>query len=58
MALVHSRVHTVYYLKSTQGSGGCGSTYSVHEEKGLNHRFDVWKRKEEVGEVEEISADA
>jgi tRNA-specific adenosine deaminase 3 len=59
MALVHSRVQTVYFLKRREGSGGCGTTYSLHEDKGLNHRFEVWRRKEVAGEleIEDVSVD-
>lgn len=61
MALIHSRVQTVYFLfPSSQAGGFCGAhagaddraaclgaedggPYSIHEQSGLNHRYDVWR---------------
>lgn len=43
MSLLHSRIAHVYYVKRSPGSGGCGSVMDVHEEGGLNHRFEVWE---------------
>lgn len=43
MALLHSRVSVVYYIRPSEGAGGLGSVYHVHEDKGLNHKFEVWK---------------
>ncbi|GAA5906305.1 hypothetical protein JCM5296_000310 [Sporobolomyces johnsonii] len=43
MSLLHSRIKELYFVKRAPGSGGCGSLYSVHEDGGLNHRFDVWE---------------
>lgn len=43
MSLLHSRISQLYFIKSSNGSGGCGSVYSVHEDGGLNHRFEVWQ---------------
>ncbi|KAI5481377.1 Set and Cytidine deaminase-like domain containing protein [Pseudohyphozyma bogoriensis] len=43
MSLLHSRIKELYFIKSAPGSGGCGSVYAVHEDKGLNHGFEVWK---------------
>ncbi|TIA90551.1 hypothetical protein E3P99_01529 [Wallemia hederae] len=42
MALVHSRVRDIYYLRKSKSSGGCGSVYSVHEMQNLNHHFEAW----------------
>ncbi|GAA6006657.1 Tad3p [Rhodotorula paludigena] len=43
MSLLHSRIKQLYYIKRAPGAGGCGSLYSVHEDGGLNHRFEVWE---------------
>ncbi|KAK4051644.1 tRNA-specific adenosine deaminase subunit tad3 [Microbotryomycetes sp. JL201] len=43
MSLMHSRIANLFYLKSSPGSGGLGSLFSVHEDGGLNHKFEVWK---------------
>lgn len=59
MALVHSRVQTIFFIKPSPGAGGCcgsglrpemrcshaedGGPYAVQEQAGLNHHFDVWK---------------
>jgi len=43
MSLLHSRIAQLYYVKSAPGSGGCGSLYKVHEDGGLNHRYEVWE---------------
>ncbi|TIC44253.1 cytidine deaminase-like protein [Wallemia mellicola] len=42
MALVHSRVRDIYFLKKSSSSGGCGSVYGVHEMPNLNHHFEAW----------------
>lgn len=43
MAILHSRVAAVYFIKDSPQSGGMGSLYSVHEDRGLNHKFQVWQ---------------
>ena len=43
MSLLHSRISQLYYVKTAPGSGGCGSLYKVHEDGGLNHRYEVWE---------------
>ncbi|KPV73499.1 uncharacterized protein RHOBADRAFT_54718 [Rhodotorula graminis WP1] len=43
MSLLHSRIKALYYIKRAPGAGGAGSLYSVHEDGGLNHRFEVWE---------------
>lgn len=43
MALLHSRVTVVHYIRPSHGAGGLGAEYHVHEDKGLNHKFEVWK---------------
>ncbi|WFC99172.1 tRNA-specific adenosine deaminase subunit tad3 [Malassezia yamatoensis] len=64
MALIHSRVKTVYFLFPSAHAGGfCGAhagvngiaacvggedggPYAIHEQSGLNHRYDVWRWKD------------
>lgn len=45
MALLHSRVKDVYYLKSMEKTGGCGGVACVPKLEGVNHRFGIarWK---------------
>ncbi|GAA5991638.1 hypothetical protein JCM10908_001067 [Rhodotorula pacifica] len=43
MSLLHSRIKNLFYIKRAPGAGGCGSLYSVHEDQGLNHRFEVYE---------------
>ncbi|BGP18724.1 hypothetical protein JCM10213_009203 [Rhodosporidiobolus nylandii] len=43
MSLLHSRIKQLYYVKRAPGAGGCGSLYNVHEDGGLNHRYEVWE---------------
>ena len=43
MALLHSRIATLIWVRESPGSGGCGSEYSLHESKGTNHRYEVWR---------------
>ena len=45
MALLHSRIGTLIWMRESPGSGGCGSVYNLHESKGTNHRFEVWRIK-------------
>ena len=45
MSLLHSRIAQLYYVRKASGSGGCGSVYSVHEDVGLNHKFEVFALK-------------
>ncbi|BGP26646.1 tRNA-specific adenosine deaminase subunit tad3 [Rhodotorula toruloides] len=45
MSLLHSRIKNLFFIKRAPGAGGCGSLYSVHEDGGLNHRFEVWEWK-------------
>ncbi|GAA5904845.1 hypothetical protein JCM6882_003221 [Rhodosporidiobolus microsporus] len=49
MSLLHSRIRQLYYIKRAPGAGGCGSLYNVHEDGGLNHRFEVWEWAGETG---------
>ena len=43
MALLHSRISTVYYLKSNASDGALGSKYKLHCLKKTNHRFNVYQ---------------
>lgn len=54
MSLLHSRIAQLYYVKPASGSGGCGSVYSVHEDGGLNHRFEVWAWRGGEGSGSEV----
>ncbi|SCV74797.1 BQ2448_7826 [Microbotryum intermedium] len=61
MALLHSRIANVYYIKKAPGSGGCGSVFAVQEGEGLNHKFEVWEWRgggvEGIGEGLEVELD-
>lgn len=59
MSLLHSRIAQLFYIKKSPGSGGCGSVYSVHEDGGLNHRFEVWQWRggEGMGEGLDVMLD-
>jgi tRNA(Arg) A34 adenosine deaminase TadA len=43
MALLHSRIRRVFYLKQRPERGGLGSLYSIHRHPALNHHFSVYK---------------
>lgn len=45
MALLHSRIHHLFYLLPVKGAGGCGSLWNLNNLNGLNHKFFVWKLK-------------
>lgn len=57
MALLHSRVQYIIYAVESAGAGGCGSIYDVHEDEGLNHKFEVWHWKEAVAGLEAVECD-
>ncbi|CAF3619450.1 unnamed protein product [Rotaria sp. Silwood1] len=42
MALLHSRISTVYYLNKNPNVGALGSIYKLHTLKRTNHRFTVY----------------
>ncbi|XP_011308075.1 probable inactive tRNA-specific adenosine deaminase-like protein 3 [Fopius arisanus] len=42
MALLHSRVSTIFYGASNDASGVLGSRALLHTLPGLNHRYKVW----------------
>ena len=43
MALLHSRISTVYYLNKNEKYGALGSIYKIHNLKKTNHRFRVYR---------------
>ncbi|GAA6009764.1 hypothetical protein JCM11491_001090 [Sporobolomyces phaffii] len=43
MSLLHSRIAQLVFVTPAPASGGCGSVYKVHEDGGLNHRYEVWE---------------
>ena len=43
MALVHSRIRRVVYMKSHEGSGALGSKMHLHQLRSLNHKFRVFR---------------
>ncbi|XP_067890694.1 probable inactive tRNA-specific adenosine deaminase-like protein 3 isoform X2 [Heterodontus francisci] len=42
MALVHSRIRTVFYATSSP-DGALGTKYKIHTKKDLNHHYNVFK---------------
>jgi tRNA-specific adenosine deaminase 3 len=57
MALLHSRVQYLVYAVASPGAGGCGSVYDVHEDEGLNHKFEVWHWREFVDGLTVVEVD-
>ena len=49
MALLHSRVKEVFYIFPRERGGGLGGM-GVHGRKDLNHKFEVWEWRGELGE--------
>jgi tRNA(Arg) A34 adenosine deaminase TadA len=43
MALLHSRIDTVFYSKPNKKNGGLGSLFKIHCTKSLNHHFKVFR---------------
>jgi tRNA-specific adenosine deaminase 3 len=43
MALLHSRIHRVFFCHANPASGGLYSQYKIHTHKKLNHHFEVYK---------------
>lgn len=43
MALVHSRIARVTFLKDSPKTGGLSSNYQLGDMDGLNWKFDIWK---------------
>jgi tRNA(Arg) A34 adenosine deaminase TadA len=42
MALVHSRISRVFFMKKNASNGALGSKYSIHTQKGLNHHYKAY----------------
>lgn len=67
MALLHSRVKTVVYIRSMPRTGGLGGIGvhgsealvpdSVPGLKGVNHRFGIWRWTENILEGSDIDID-
>lgn len=55
MALVHSRVKEVVIVYPMIHTGGCGGRALVPELPTINHRFNVWRWKEDQLSVLGIS---
>ncbi|CAG7853833.1 SubName: Full=Uncharacterized protein {ECO:0000313/EMBL:CCA67737.1} [Serendipita indica DSM 11827] len=47
MALVHSRVKEIIYIHPMPKTGGCGGHAIVPELPTINHRFTIWRWKED-----------
>ena len=45
MALVHSRIHHVYYSHNSDPMGGVGSLFHLHSLRSLNHHYRVFRVK-------------
>lgn len=43
MALVHSRIGRIIYLKPEKSSGGLESHYQLGDRDGLNWKFEIWR---------------
>jgi len=43
MALVHSRVTRIFFVKNMPLTGGCGGFVGVAGGTGVNHRYDVYQ---------------
>lgn len=53
MALLHSRIKDVYYLKSMKKTGGCGGSACVPKLDGVNHRFGITHWREDSAEFDD-----
>ena len=42
MALLHSRIHRVFYAQEFLTFGGLGSKYKIHCLEEANHHFEVF----------------
>lgn len=56
MALVHSRIGRLVYVKDSPKTGALGSCYNIGDRDGLNWKFDTWKwiNSGEVQKLENI----
>lgn len=43
MALLHSRIHRIFYIRSNVLKGGVNSALKIHTLPGINHRFEVFQ---------------
>lgn len=59
MALVHSRIARVTYIKATKESGGFETHYQLGDIDGLNWKFQIWKwlGNAEILKLEDINRD-
>jgi len=57
MALVHSRIRSVYYLHSDTKYGALDSIYKIHSMNTLNHKYKVYQINIETLKVETITQD-
>lgn len=57
MALVHSRISRITYLKPVKDTGGLESHYQLGDRPALNWRFKIWKwiGREELEQLENIN---
>lgn len=49
MALLHSRVKEVVFVLPSRW-GGCGGATGVHGNQSLNHKFNVYQARFDLGE--------
>lgn len=49
MALVHSRVHRIFFIYPMKETGGCGGCCAVVGLEGVNHRYDVYQWVDDLG---------
>lgn len=54
MALVHSRIRRVHFVRLNPTRGGLASHVGVHEVPSLNHHFDVFQLRGVLHEVDAI----
>ena len=55
MALVHSRIGRIIYMKDLPETGGLSSNYQLGDRDGLNWKYDIWKW---IGEEELLRLDS
>ncbi|CUM52858.1 uncharacterized protein AC631_02848 [Debaryomyces fabryi] len=56
MALVHSRIGRIIYMKDIPETGGLSSNYQLGDRDGLNWKYDIWKwiGEEELSRLDSI----
>lgn len=57
MALVHSRISRLIYLRSSPSSGGLETNYQLGDREGLNWKFEIWKWIDRKSESNVASSD-